>query len=114
MANVALDTLKHSHLIGLQTKAGQDLPLEDDELKSTDVFKQWKSVLETSTESYRLAIGAVIANRMRKAVADQLGFSCSAGIGPNKVIFLVEIDICDSRKIFVICVIFCLYFYIAT
>lgn len=30
--------------------------------------------------------GAAVALRLRGAVLDQLGFTCSAGIGPNKLV----------------------------
>lgn len=83
MEDVALDTFKNTHLISLQNK---DIDLtSDDELKATDLFKQWKVQLESTEGSYQLAIGAVIANKMRLAVQEKCGFTCSAGVGPNKV-----------------------------
>lgn len=57
----------------------------DEELKNTELFQQWQTQLELCEDSYRLAIGAVIANKMRVAVKEKCGFTCSAGIGPNKV-----------------------------
>ena len=66
--------------------------VSDEQIQSTDLFRQWKTQLECSDDSYRLAIGAVLARRMREAVYEKCGFTCSAGIGPNKVCILT-IDI---------------------
>ena len=83
LEDVALDTFKSTHLVGLDNK---NINLSsDDEIKQTDLFKQWCTQLQCNEGSYRLAIGAVIANKMRIAVKEKCGFTCSAGVGPNKV-----------------------------
>ena len=83
---VAYKTFNSTHIVGLDN---QELVIKGIELRETDVFQQWCQMLQASQDNLRLAIGAVIADRMRMAVKERTGFSCSAGIGHNKVSYLL-------------------------
>ena len=85
---IALETFQETHLIGLDNK---DVKLAmPEEIKECDLFKLWLNTLRNDQDSYRLAIGAVITDKMRKAVKEKTGFSCSAGVGHNKVSYLPD------------------------
>jgi len=81
---VALSTFKTTNIVGLDNK---DVPLTDDsEILQCDLYKQWLHSLKNNTHNYYLAIGAVIADEMRRTVQQKTGFSCSAGVGQNKML----------------------------
>ena len=63
-------------------------PVSREDMLKSDMYQQWANTLRESEENFNLAVGAVIANDMRNAVKEKTGFSCSAGVGPNKVNFL--------------------------
>lgn len=80
---VAMQIFRDTHIIGVDNI---DPKLQSkDVILNSDLFKQWLITLKKNN-NFRLAIGAVIASEMRQAVQLKLGFSCSAGIGPNKVL----------------------------
>ncbi|XP_057304843.1 DNA polymerase eta-like [Hydractinia symbiolongicarpus] len=80
---VAMQIFQDTHIIGVDNI---DPKLQSkDVILNSDLFKQWLITLKRN-DNFRLAIGAVIASKMRQAVRQKLGFSCSAGIGPNKVL----------------------------
>ena len=86
MEEVALHTFKNTHLVGLDNKnLTTELTNSDEAIMCCDLYKDWFQQLQSNEECYRLAIGALIAHRMRLAVKEKTGFSCSAGVGPNKV-----------------------------
>lgn len=82
---VALSTFQSTNVVGFDNKQNDQLKTCED-IISCDLYKQWLCCLQNNEETYRLAVGAVIADKMRKAVREKTGFSCSAGIGQNKVI----------------------------
>ncbi|CAG7833993.1 unnamed protein product [Allacma fusca] len=49
-------------------------------------FEALKASEVISVDDVRLAVGAEIVGRMRKAVLDRTGFKCSAGIAHNKIL----------------------------
>ncbi|XP_066928129.1 DNA polymerase eta-like [Clytia hemisphaerica] len=83
---VALSTFKDTHLVGYDNKNISSELTTDQEITDCDLYKTWLDLLQRDEDSYRMAIGAVIAHRMRKAVQEKTGFSCSAGVGPNKML----------------------------
>ena len=85
---VALSTLQSTNVVGFDNKQNDQLKTCED-IISCDLYKQWLCCLQNNEETYRLAVGAVIADKMRKAVREKTGFSCSAGIGQNKVIAMI-------------------------
>lgn len=84
-------------MVGYENKDEHILSTTDDEtIKQSELFKAWVDVLKNNQDYFRLAIGAVIANNMRQAVREKTGFSCSAGVGPNKVsLNHSSMNICD-------------------
>ena len=88
MEEVALSTFISTNIVGFDNKENDQLKNSEDVI-SCDLYKQWLCCLKNNEEIYRLAVGAVIADKMRKAVKEKTGFSCSAGIGQNKVNALV-------------------------
>ena len=85
LEEIALKTFETTHLVGLDNI---EVNVDKEELLKCDLFKQWTNTLRNNKDNFNLATGAVIANDMRNAVKEKTGFSCSAGIGPNKVIIL--------------------------
>ena len=81
---VALSTFQSTNIVGFDNKENDHLKKSED-IILCDLYKQWLCCLKNNEETYRLAVGAVIADKMRKAVKEKTGFSCSAGIGQNKV-----------------------------
>ena len=79
---VAMDTFKNTHLVGYDNK---EFSGDESAILGSELFKAWLEVLKNNQNYFRLAIGAVIAHKMRQAVTEKTGFSCSAGVGPNKV-----------------------------
>ena len=58
--------------------------VESSQEKRKEALKVWLS-REGQQHDLHLAVGAVVAKELRKAVYDKLGFTCSAGISHNKV-----------------------------
>lgn len=68
---------------GRQASSG----VSDQLLQCCNAVRTWDSTLmPTPRCGTGCAAGAVIAQRLRGAVAQQLSFTCSAGIGPNKLL----------------------------
>lgn len=82
---VALHSFKNTHLVGLENISLTSELFSNEAITSCDLYKDWFMQLQSNEECYRLAIGTLIAHRMRLAVKEKTGFSCSAGVGPNKV-----------------------------
>lgn len=82
-----MNTFKNTNLVGYENKDELTPTSTDDDktIKQSELFKAWIDVLKNNQDFFRLAIGAVIAHNMRQAVREKTGFSCSAGVGPNKV-----------------------------
>ena len=60
--------------------------------KKDESLRVW---LEGDNGDFPLAVGAVVVMEMRKAVYQKLGFTCSAGIGYNKV----RVSVCVSVSV---------------
>jgi DNA polymerase eta len=52
-----------------------------------DGDRRWcnRDALLWKEEERMLAVGALIVSELRKSIADELGFTCSAGIAHNKL-----------------------------
>ena len=62
---------------------GQDSTQQESNIQSHDVYiSQWLC----DSDEKMLAIGAIITQRIRTAVFEQVGFTCSAGISYNKML----------------------------
>ena len=59
----------------------------DKEFSRVRALSQWLED-EGNGRELMLAVGALVAKEMRQAVFDETGFTCSAGIGHNKVLFI--------------------------
>ncbi|XP_047138670.1 DNA polymerase eta isoform X2 [Hydra vulgaris] len=81
---VALHTFQNTNIVGIDNMVTGLTDTQD--ILKCDLYKQWHEVLHRSEENLKLAIGATIADKMRKEVKEKLGFTCSAGIGQNKML----------------------------
>ncbi|KAF6023957.1 DNApol-eta [Bugula neritina] len=88
------DMMSQVSMSQLAIPTTQDLPhtfvVGSDNDNREDSLREWLESLSSpdsldSHNDLRLCFGAVIVEKMRKAVRDQTGFDCSAGISHNKV-----------------------------
>lgn len=88
--DIALQTFKSSHLIGINNKefllTNTNEEIFKRDITQNEIFQQYLNMLLSNETNLHLAIGAIIVNNMRSYVKEKTGFSCSAGIGPNKVL----------------------------
>ena len=84
----ALKTFNSTHIVELDNKEFISSKNEKVESNVTHdlLYQKYLNMLRSNEFNLHLAVGAVIANDMRKSVREKTGFTCSAGIGPNKVL----------------------------
>ncbi|XP_067948579.1 uncharacterized protein [Watersipora subatra] len=84
------DMMSQSHVVTVENLPNTFIVGTDDAERETSV-RDWLE--QTNNEecldvynNRRLALGALLMERMRKAVKEQTGFNCSAGVSHNKVL----------------------------